>query len=42
MSREEALNWLDVIFELWTHYDTLVRELRVLDQRERQDFLLTV
>gem|GEM_PF-6595604 len=33
MSREEVLNWLDVIFELLKHYDTLVRELRVLDQQ---------
>jgi hypothetical protein len=28
MSREEALNWLGVIYELLKRYDTLMRELK--------------
>jgi len=30
MSREEALNWLGVIYELLRRYDTLVREQEAL------------
>ena len=33
MSREEALNWLGVIYELLKRYDTLVQELEALNNQ---------